>query len=309
MQEQITNKKKSYTIILMDSGRTGRMRTLHLSGMRLKVVVILGAVFLGLSVFSLFFVQKLYFERKEVLQHREENRKLKMQLVGYSSQLEEIKKRMDAIDQLELKVRDIVTLQKGGIAKRQGTAAAGARDYAAIADRREREFFDELNSSLLGLSLEFDKREMSLSDLVNLLEDEKLTMRSVPTIWPVKGWVSSEFGYRVSPFTGRRVFHEGIDVSSRYGATISSTAEGVVVFAGRKPGFGFVVTVDHGFGFVTSYSHCSKLLVTAGQSVTKGQAIAKVGTTGRSTGPHVHYEIKVNGIPVNPVKFIIDTES
>ena len=131
-------------------------------------------------------------------------------------------------------------------------------------------------------------------------------MLSTPTIWPVKGWVSSPFGFRSSPFSGRRVFHEGLDIAARYGLDIHATAKGIVVYAGDKAGYGKIVTIDHGYGYMTRYSHNSRITVKVGDKVNKGDVIAKVGSTGRSTGPHCHYEVLVNGIPVNPMKFIID---
>ena len=131
-------------------------------------------------------------------------------------------------------------------------------------------------------------------------------MVSTPTIWPVRGWVSSKFGFRTSPFSGRRVFHEGLDIAARYGLPVRATAKGIVVFAGEKAGYGNIVTIDHGYGYMTRYGHNSSLTVKVGDKVEKGDVIAKVGSTGRSTGPHVHYEVLVNGIPVNPQKFIID---
>ena len=128
--------------------------------------------------------------------------------------------------------------------------------------------------------------------------------RSTPR--PVRGWISSGYGYRKSPYTGKRQFHAGIDIAASYGSDVKSTAAGIIIFSGRKQGYGKVVEIDHGNGFITRYAHNSKLLVKKGRRVSRAETIAKVGDSGRTTGPHVHYEVQLNGIKVNPYKYIVD---
>ncbi len=125
-----------------------------------------------------------------------------------------------------------------------------------------------------------------------------------PGGWPIKGWLTSTFGMRKSPFTGKRKMHEGYDIAARTGTPIYATADGVVSKSETVPGYGKLVVIEHGYGYRTYYGHNSKNLVRAGQRVVRGQQIAKVGNTGRSTGSHVHYEIRRNGVPVNPKNFL-----
>ena len=146
----------------------------------------------------------------------------------------------------------------------------------------------------------------SFESLLEKLEDQRNFLASTPAIKPTTGWISSSFGYRKSPFTGRREFHSGLDIATRLGTPIVATADGVVNYVGRKGLLGNLVTINHGHGIITRYGHISKALVKRGAKVKRGETIALIGSTGRSTGPHVHYEVRLNGVPVNPKKYIID---
>ena len=131
---------------------------------------------------------------------------------------------------------------------------------------------------------------------------------AIPKDWPLKGVFTSPFGYRFSPFTGRRKFHGGIDIAAPYFTEIIAPSDGVVILAENKSGYGKTIELDHGFGVITRYAHNSSLLVKVGEQVRKGEVIAKVGSTGRSTGPHLHYEIRIDGVAVDPMKYIVEPE-
>jgi peptidase M23-like protein len=144
-----------------------------------------------------------------------------------------------------------------------------------------------------------------IKELTKIQQDKLTYIASTPSIWPVKGWVTSEFGYRRSPFTLAADFHEGIDIAAAWGTPIVAPADGVVTYAGPRNGYGNLVVIDHGFGIVTRYGHTSQIFVKEGDKVTRGMKIAQVGTTGHSTGPHLHYEIHSDGVPVDPMKYIL----
>lgn len=268
-------------------------------------------IFFILSSAAFYILFNLYSERQQMLAYGKENELLKLKIAEYRNQIDKINERIVYLDQLENKVRD---LTKVVAAESDTQLAIGgkevdlSKDLSAVSKRKEKQYFEDLNETLALLSNKLQERENSLSELVDILEEQRLFYLSTPSILPVNGWISSKFGYRISPFTGRRVFHEGIDIASRYGSDVRATANGLVIFAGYKPGYGNVVTIDHGFGFVTRYGHNSKLLVKVGDKVNKGDVIAKVGNTGKSTGPHCHYEVLVNGVPVNPLKFVAEIE-
>ncbi len=162
----------------------------------------------------------------------------------------------------------------------------------------------DLLKSLDQLQLQFDQSGSQLSVLESMMYNKQLQLSALPTARPVPGYITSGFGSRADPFSGGQAHHMGIDFDANYGDPVRAAAGGVVVFSGNKSGFGNVVEIDHGNGYSTLYGHNSKLVVRVGDIVRPGQVLARAGSTGRSTGPHVHFEVHVNGRPVNPRKFL-----
>ncbi|MBI5416547.1 M23 family metallopeptidase [Candidatus Poribacteria bacterium] len=146
----------------------------------------------------------------------------------------------------------------------------------------------------------------NFQELQGFLEEQEDQLSSTPSIWPVKGWVISEYGKRVSAFTGGQEMHGGIDISAVMGTPVRAVADGVVEFAGDKRQLGSFVIIDHSYGFKTSYGHNDKLLIRAGSRVKRGQIIATLGNSGKSIRPHLHYEVIVKGKNIDPRKFLID---
>ncbi len=149
-------------------------------------------------------------------------------------------------------------------------------------------------------------QEKNAYKVERFFDSQRSLLASTPTIWPVRGWITSSFGRRTSPFTGRLQMHEGLDIAARPGTPVKATADGVVIYSGWKSDFGKLVTVDHGYGYRTRYGHLSKIYVKNGQRIKRGDTVGSVGSTGRSTGPHLHYEVKVRGLPVNPKTYLLD---
>jgi murein DD-endopeptidase MepM/ murein hydrolase activator NlpD len=163
----------------------------------------------------------------------------------------------------------------------------------------------EFTEMLDKLAREVDARTDQLNVLEALLLQSSANRRFMPTLRPIlDGWFSSNFGYRIDPFTGQRAFHEGIDFPAETGTAIQAAASGTVVFAGTHPEYGKMIEIDHGNGLVSRYAHAQQLLVREGELVVAGQKIATVGTTGRSTGPHLHFEVRLRGVPQNPARFL-----
>ena len=163
----------------------------------------------------------------------------------------------------------------------------------------------DILASLDRLSEQLNDRENQLEVLEKLLMTQKLQEQVFPSGWPIsKGWVSSYFGMRTDPFTGKRARHEGIDFAGKEGSPVVAVASGVVVYSGQKFGFGRVVELNHGNGYLTRYAHNKKNLVKTGARVEKGEMLARMGSTGRSTGPHVHFEVLRHNRVVNPAKYI-----
>ncbi|WP_041366508.1 M23 family metallopeptidase [Methylophaga frappieri] len=163
---------------------------------------------------------------------------------------------------------------------------------------------EELDKGIASLSEAFAIQQETMAALQDYLLTNDSIVTAIPTGRPVKeGWISSFYGTRVDPFNGKRVFHDGLDFAGKEGSEVLSAADGIVAWAGMRGGYGGMVEIDHGNGYVTRYAHNKTLKVKAGNRVKKGEVIALMGSTGRSTGPHVHYEILKDGKPVNPYNY------
>ena len=164
---------------------------------------------------------------------------------------------------------------------------------------------------LMHQSMDDLDREVSVAtadkkELVEYFEQQKSLLSHTPSLWPTKGWISSRFGYRISPFTNEKEFHRGLDICNRMNAPIIAPSDGVVTSVGWDFGYGKSLVIKHGYGLKTKYAHLNKILVRKGEVVKRGQEIAKVGNSGRSTGPHLHYEVLLDGVPVNPLQYILN---
>ncbi len=150
-----------------------------------------------------------------------------------------------------------------------------------------------------------DLEGLRQQELLRLLGSGGTRLGSIPTTWPVQGWISSPFGERTSPFTGKKEFHKGLDIAAALGAAVVAPAGGTVTFAGETED-GVGVTIDHQGGLTTTYGHLRDAVVAKGQTVARGRDIGHVGDAGQSTGPHLHYEVRLDGVPVNPLRYILD---
>lgn len=168
------------------------------------------------------------------------------------------------------------------------------------------EDLEEIDTELL--SDEYCKSFRGECDLekefFNSLKSQQEQVVFHPSPWPVQGWISSPFGYRISPFTNRRAFHKGIDIAGRAGSSIYAVNRGIVIFSGCKGQYGNAIIIQHGFGFSTLYGHNSINVVKSGDKVERGQLIGYLGNTGRSTAPHLHYEIRKDGRCINPRNYL-----
>jgi murein DD-endopeptidase MepM/ murein hydrolase activator NlpD len=168
----------------------------------------------------------------------------------------------------------------------------------------------DFNEKLLLLSRQIENRNDTLSVLESQLFEQALKKKMMPTMLPVASpYNASSFGRRIDPFTGQMAMHEGIDFLAEMGSDVSAAAAGVVQFAGFHPQYGYMVDIDHGNDLVTRYAHLSKLFVKEGDVVQRGRRIALSGSTGRSTGPHLHFEVRFRGVAQNPTKFLQVTKS
>ncbi|HKK13189.1 MAG TPA: M23 family metallopeptidase [Gammaproteobacteria bacterium] len=206
--------------------------------------------------------------------------------------------RLDALGQQLTKMADV---DQGEFNFNEPPAQGGPEDPADLQPTKVPDFVHALDQ----LSRQIGSRQQQLGLLQTLLMNRNLHKQVKPAGRPVHhGWISSYFGMRTDPFNGKREFHPGIDFAGKKGSAVVAVAAGVVTWAGPRSGYGNLVEINHGNGLTTRYGHNEKVLVKVGQKVRQGQKIALMGSTGRSTGPHCHFEVRRNGKPINPIKYV-----
>lgn len=236
------------------------------------------------------------------------NRTQKRLLEKFGARLESLDDSLLQLHQFEERLRVMASLKPD---KRKDALGLGGVSRRALPDDLDRldpseqRFARRLNRQFQDIERRAAEQESAFKDLLKAFRDRSVLLAHTPSTQPVKGWLSSGFGYRRSAFTNQREFHAGIDIVAREGTPIFAPADGVVTRSGREGGYGKILEIRHMQGIVTRYAHNSVNLAKVGQRVKRGQIIARVGSTGRSTGPHLHYEVRINGIAVNPKLYIV----
>lgn len=218
-----------------------------------------------------------------------------------ASRLGELKAHVIRLDALGERLIDKAKLDKGEFDFDNSPGQGGPKSKADGESISGPDFMKGLDE----LSARLEHSSLQLGILESMLMNRELHDEVYPTGRPIKrGWISSYFGYRTDPFTGRRTHHDGIDLAGKKGSDVIAVAGGVVTWAGKRYGYGNLVEINHGNGYVTRYGHNKSVEVKVGEPVKKGDTIAKMGSTGRSTGPHVHFEVIRNGRTVDPMKYV-----
>jgi murein DD-endopeptidase MepM/ murein hydrolase activator NlpD len=300
---------KEYLNILILGQKTSKTRHLRIQKKTFKILFYLLAFLLFSATF--FFCDYIQLRRKafELARLRQETEVQKSQIQFFSTRIEDLEKRLSQLKDFDRKIRIIANLEK--TVETPSMVGMGGPSPSDIRDKLksgndEKGLMHQMRSDIERLQSEAISREESLSELEKLLQNKKEILAHTPSIWPTKGWVTSGFGFRVNPFTGLTQMHEGIDISNRVGTPIVSTANGIITEVGNDWVHGKFLVISHGFGMTTGYLHLSKVTVRVGEKVKRGQKVAEIGMTGRTTGPHLHYEVKINGIPVNPMRHILN---
>ena len=301
------NEEKRYKIQFIDN-EEDVTRTVRLSLRSLRVLAIGAGAAVALltvgAVLSIYTLMNGEMHASETAQLREANRIQQEQILQVSKKASALQQDLDSLRRAEDGLRAIVgappaaadeTVQEGTV-----SPTGGEQHTPTTADLSEAlEMIEErLSTRRSSIDLLAETMRREFPGAASYASDS--APHTTPSIWPAAGYVSSPYGLR---FNGTE-FHQGIDIAADMGAPIVATADGVVTAAGWNGGYGNMVDVDHGGGIVTRYGHASAVAVTVGQQVRRGEVIAYVGSTGRSTGPHVHYEVRVDGQPVNPAGYL-----
>ncbi|MBS1269126.1 MAG: Murein DD-endopeptidase MepM [Gammaproteobacteria bacterium] len=252
--------------------------------------------FAAVGVEKLFDLKASVDEQRRMLQ--ESRRRVGDRFDSLGRRLGRLQAHVSRIDALGLRLTDMAGLDPDEFGFDKTPALGGPGRPAPWKSFRE----PELTQSLEIMEIALEAKEGELRILEAMMMNRELQKKQYPRGWPILdgGWISSGYGGRTDPFTGGKEFHEGVDIAARSGSELRAMAAGVVGFAGEKPGYGLVIEINHGNGYETRYAHAKKLIASRGERVKKGDIVALVGSTGRSTGSHVHIEVLKNGKAVNP---------
>jgi murein DD-endopeptidase MepM/ murein hydrolase activator NlpD len=300
---------KDYFNILIFGQKTSKTRHLRIHKKTFKIGLYLLAFGLLSTIF--FFCDYIQVRKKtfELNHLRFETQEQRSKIHFFSSKIEDLEGQLSKLKDFDKKIRIIANLEKGhettSFMGMGGPSPSDVREKLK-SEKDEKGLVQQMRTDIERLKSEAASREESLSELERLLQTKRDVLVSTPSIWPVQGWVTSGFGFRANPFTGLTQMHEGMDISNRIGTLIVATADGIISDIGSDWAHGRILVISHGFGMMTRYSHLNKVLVRVGQKVKRGDKIAEVGMSGKTTGPHLHYEIKLNSIPVNPMRYILN---
>ncbi len=326
------NKKQKFDILLVPHNSAGRVKKIKFSYSLLKFFFVLNLILVLALISVSAFLYNSYNNVKAnssknnkniISQYKlqKNNERLNAEITFLRKQMLKNFKNINEIKEYESKIKsffsvsDENSIPEGGFLKNDGEkyifdleSYAFFNDYELTIDLSIK---SELSNLLLNdyenyITRNLLKLNTSVVSLYGKVIGKSQMLLSTPSIWPVRGWLSSTFGVRNDPFNKTKKFHEGLDIANNPGLPIKATANGVVTFAGVNGGYGNVVMINHLNDIQTRYAHLQRFIVKLGQHIKKGQIIGYLGNTGRSSGPHLHYEIRKNGIPVNPKLYIIE---
>lgn len=304
-------KKEKYTILVL-AGDAGAPKRFEVSRRALRgLAIIAGLAAIGLGVGLVDYVHM----KMTLMVHARASRDLRRQIAEERQNAEVKRNQLSSLRDEVLQLRNAISATSKldrDLRREQGLpspaepliAAGGVDVKVPLTDRFDSDDVQRLHKSVRELIERAGIRKTSLASLKKYFTSRRAAIAQEPSIWPVKGWVTSDFGVRPSPFTGEPAMHEGVDISAPIGTVIVAPSGGVVSFVGLAEGFGNYLVIDHGGGVTTHYGHLASSLASEGTAVHTGMPIALVGNTGRSTGPHLHYEVRIMDIPVNPQPYL-----
>jgi len=302
----MTSKK---TTILFLPGGLNKVRKINVSRSVIVTLFFLAFMIILSAGWLITDYRKIKTQIPELNYLKKENRIQKTQIIALSKKINQINQNMVKLQKFEHKLRVMTNLEPSK--EQDQLLAVGGSNISTLKPDYQLEevhkgLMYQMHKSLEDLETETALASMSQTELNDFLKAQKSILACTPSIRPTDGWFSSGFGYRISPFTNQREFHKGIDIATRIGTPIIASADGLVVYVGREGNFGKMVAINHGYNLKTRYGHLSKFRIKKGQHVKRGQIIGEVGNTGRCTGPHLHYEVLFNGVPVNPLNYILN---
>jgi murein DD-endopeptidase MepM/ murein hydrolase activator NlpD len=306
--------KKISLIMLSNSGTTVKQLSVPVVVLiALLFVSTLGTILIGNSLHNYYTLWQSMAGNQQMARtmeaQQEEIGQQRLQIQAFAHEINALKYHLIKLDQFEEKIRVLANLESGqGDNHIFGIGGPAPEDLNPQLEltQRHHTLIREMHQQVDDLETASQRQEGSFNNLLLKLEGQRNLLASTPAIRPSSGWMTSRFGNRVSPFTGKPEFHKGVDIANRHGTAVLATADGIVSFVGKKGAMGKVVVIDHGHGMISRYAHLNTSLKKRGDKVKRGDVIAQMGNSGRTTGPHLHYEVHLNGVPVNPAKYILN---
>ncbi|MDY6793622.1 MAG: M23 family metallopeptidase [Thermodesulfobacteriota bacterium] len=304
-------RKKTSFFILNNAGSPAKQISIPTSFLRIFICACL--IIFGIVMYDYIKLKRVSSlngdNGTKISSQQREIKNQRKQIQQFAEEITTLKQKLVDLNSFENKIRIIANIEKRNDHDALfGVGGSIPEDIVAQIplSKKHNSLMREMHEQINQLDLAAANQNNGFESLFKYIKEQQNILASTPAIRPATGWTTSRFGYRISPFTGRREFHKGFDIANRKGTPIIATANGTVTFASKKGAYGNTVVIDHGHGMVTRYAHTHKILVKRNDKVKRGDTIALVGSTGRSTGPHVHYEVHLNGIPVNPEKYILN---
>jgi len=300
--------KKKYLSIIIVPHSSSSHRTYSFSKRKLKFI-------LGLTIFFVLLLTAFlidYFtmnvtrtKYKELLSRYDEQHQT---LIAYQNKITDLEKTINNFEVYTQKLNIMAGLKSEDILNTPPGLGSGTGEESGGTNNSDVSNPQEGLVALESLQIKSESLQKNLNILSNHFEEQSLQLAATPTIWPTKGWVTSTYGWRNDPFTGKRAFHRGLDIATHYGNPVLATADGVVIQTSNDKIGGKTIKISHRSGFTTVYCHLSKFLVRPGQRVKRGQTIGLVGSSGKALGPHLHYEVRRNGKSLNPYYYILEEQ-
>jgi murein DD-endopeptidase MepM/ murein hydrolase activator NlpD len=294
---------ETYTLLIVPHAKA-RFRKFHVSVKWLKWAGGIAGTGLLVLAFVLAHYVRLRIDSTELRRLRTENSELKISNQKYEVSTGRLLTQVQQLEQTAMKLRVMAGINTGALPGTGTLAGVGG-----VTSGEASAPLPELPTDTKSLQ-HMDAKVSSLTDAFAQVEafysDQKVLLASTPSVWPVRGYLSASFGNRIDPFTGQKDFHSGIDISTPLGTKVTAPADGIVISVGPKGGYGNAIIVDHGYEIVTRYAHLDAFNVRPGQRVRRGDVLGFVGNTGRSTAPHLHYEVWVRDQAQNSIHFILD---
>ena len=287
-------------------GRKSGVKKISVSKVVIRNILIASIVAVLVTLYVVYDYASIKRDRVELARLRAQTQEQSQQFRDLAIKIDGFADRMEELRQFDKKIR-ILSADQTGRDKKLPLGIGGSNNETRMKDllnQDQQKLITGMRKSVAKLNEDANDREKSFNELLNFLHEQKSILAVTPSIWPVKGWVTSEFGVRESPFSSGVEFHKGLDISTRFGNEIVAPADGLVVMSSYYPQDGNFVKIDHGRGLVTGFAHLSRMVVKQGMRVKRGDIIGYVGDTGRSTGSHLHYSVFVNNVPVNPRKYL-----